>query len=265
LAENPVGDKGSVGKKPVVAIIQARMGSTRLPGKVLKDLCGRTVLWHVVKRARLVRGIDTVVVATTTSPEDDKIAEWCGGEGVVVFRGSSEDVLDRYYRAALEYGAATVVRITSDCPLVDPGLVNKAIDKFQEGGFDHVSVGGSYPDGLDAEVFSLAALESAWKEARLGSEREHVTPFIWKQPERFRLYSLSAAEDYSEMRWTIDDERDLRFLRALCTGLRCSENPVGMQEILDYLKANPELLKINAGIVRNEGYAKSLREDGTKD
>ncbi len=261
LAEDPKDDKGRAGKEPVVAIIQARMGSTRLPGKVLKDLCGRTVLWHVVTRVRRVRGIDRVVVATTTSAGDDAIVKWCEGEGVAVFRGSSEDVLDRYYRAALEYGAATVVRITSDCPLIDPGLVEMAIDKFQEGGFDHVSVGGNYPDGLDTEVFSFAALECAWKEARLGSEREHVTPFIWKQPERFRLYGFSSAEDHRDMRWTVDDERDLQFVRAVCEGLHCSDNPVGMQEILDYLAANPELLKINAGTMRNEGYAKSLRED----
>ena len=248
-------------KGSVVAIVQARMGSTRLPGKVLIEVCTRPVLWHVVDRICSVNGIDKIVVATTTLTEDDQIERWCAENGVACFRGSSEDVLDRYYRCATEYDAKTVVRITSDCPLIDPKLVDMAIDKFGGGGFDHVSVGGNYPDGLDTEVFSFAALESAWKEAKLNSEREHVTPFIWKQPERFRLFGFSADKDYRDMRWTVDDERDLEFVRAICKGLGKDEEPYGMQEILDFLEANPELLKINAGTIRNEGYVKSLRQD----
>lgn len=261
MDKNLVGEKGPVLSSPVVAIIQARMGSTRLPGKVLAELSGKTVLWHVVNRVKHVRAVDQIVVATTLASADDKIVRWCEGEQVACFRGSSEDVLDRYYRAALEYDAAVIVRITSDCPLLDPSLVDMAIDKFQGGGFDHVSVGGNYPDGLDTEVFSLAALSSAWKEAVLGSECEHVTPFIWKQPERFRLYGFSAARDYSAMRWTVDDERDLRFVRAVSDGMGRCEKPFDMQKILDYLKLHPQLLEINSGTTRNEGYAKSLLED----
>lgn len=247
--------------KPVVAIIQARMGSTRLPGKVLEDVCGRTVLWHVVNRARHVKGVDEVVVATTTEDGDDEIVRWCRDKEVGFYRGSTEDVLDRYYKAALEFGAKTIVRITSDCPLIDPLLVDMAIDKFMEGAYDHVSVGGTHPDGLDTEVFSFKVLERAWKEATLSSEREHVTPFIWKHPERFRLYPFNASEDHSHMRWTVDDDRDLLFVRSVYKGFKCSEKPFGMHEILDYLRENPELLEINSGTMRNEGYAKSLRED----
>ncbi len=260
MDKNLVDEKGPVCSR-VVAIIQARMGSTRLPGKVLAELSGKTILWHVVNRVRHVRALDRIVVATTLEAADEKIARWCEDEGVDCFRGSSEDVLDRYYRAALEYDAAVIVRITSDCPLLDPSLVDMAIAKFQTGGFDHVSVGGNYPDGLDTEVFSFAALAIAWKEARLGSEREHVTPFIWKQPERFRLFGFSAPDDYSTMRWTVDDERDLSFVRAVCDGLGRREKPFGMQEILDYLELHPQLLEINAGTMRNEGYAKSLCQD----
>ncbi len=261
MGTNLVDEKGPAGSRSVIAIIQARMGSTRLPGKVLADLSGKTILWHVVSRVRHVRAVDRIVVATTLGASDDKIVRWCDDEGVACFRGSSEDVLDRYYRAALEYDAATIVRITSDCPLLDPSLVDMAIAKFQAGGYDHVSVGGNYPDGLDTEVFSFAALASAWKEAVLGSEREHVTPFIWKQPERFRLFGFSAQEDYRAMRWTVDDERDLRFVRAVSDGLGRRDKPFGMQEILDYLKLHPQLLEINGGTMRNEGYAKSLRQD----
>lgn len=246
---------------PVVAIVQARMGSTRLPGKVMAELCGRAVLWHVVSRVRHVRGVDRVVVATTTKGADDEIVRWCEAEGVDCFRGSSDDVLDRYYNAALEFAAKTIVRITSDCPLIDPELVDMAIDRFMEGGLDYVSVGGAYPDGLDTEVFSFAALERAWKKATLSSEREHVTPFIWKRPESFSLYSFKSAEDNSAMRWTVDDGRDLAFVRAVYQGFDCSEKPFGMKEILEYLRKNPELLEINSGTMRNEGYAKSLRED----
>jgi spore coat polysaccharide biosynthesis protein SpsF (cytidylyltransferase family) len=237
------------------------MGSTRLPGKVLKELCERTVLWHVVNRVEHAKDVDKVVVATTTEDKDDEIVRWCESEGVAFFRGSSEDVLDRYYRAALDCGAKTIVRITSDCPLIDPSLVDMATSKFKEGGFDYVSVGGTYPDGLDTEVFSMIALEKAQKKATLGSEREHVTPFIWKRPERFRIYGFKAAEDYSKMRWTVDDEQDLLFVRSVYEGFKCSESPFGMEEILEFLRDNPKLSEINSGTMRNEGYVKSLRED----
>ncbi|MBI5588131.1 MAG: glycosyltransferase family protein [Deltaproteobacteria bacterium] len=248
------------GIRPVVAVIQARMSSTRLPGKVMKEVSGNTILGHVVSRLKASGLIDTVAVATTTERTDDLIAEWCAENKVPVYRGSLNDVLDRYFQAAKKFGAKTIVRVTSDCPLIDPALVDRVIERFSEGGYDHVSVGPTYPDGLDAEVFSFASLSKAHKEARLASEREHVTPYIWKNPGLFRLASIECGKDLSRMRWTVDDERDLLLVTKIYEGLG-SEKLFHMEEVLLFLERNPELLEINSATARNEGYAKSLKED----
>lgn len=247
--------------RPVVAIVQARMSSTRLPGKVMKGIAGRPMLWHVVNRLKASSLIDEIVIATTTGPEDDIIEEWCKLGGTGFSRGSLDDVLDRYFQAASMFRARTVVRITSDCPLVDPELVDKAIEKFGEGGFDHVSVDASFPDGLDAEVFSFDALKKAHQEASLASEREHVTPYIWKNPQLFSLCKIKSSVDLSSMRWTVDDERDLKLVTEIYEGIGAGERVFHMDEVLGFLKKKPEVLKINAATARNEGYAKSLRQD----
>lgn len=246
--------------RPVVAIIQARMSSTRLPGKVMLDVSGKTILGHVVDRLKYSNRLDAVTVATTTAPSDDVIVKWCAENKVPVFRGSLNDVLDRYYRAAKDFSARTVVRITSDCPLIDPELVDRVIDKFSEGIYDHVSVGGGYPDGLDAEVFSFTALEKAHREARLSSEREHVTPYIWKNPGIFRLANITPGKDLSKLRWTVDDEKDFDLVTRIYEGLG-DRKIFHMRDILEFLEKHPELLEINSMTARNEGYAKSLRED----
>ena len=247
--------------RPVVAIVQARMSSTRLPGKVMKGIAGRPMLWHVVNRLKASALIDEIVVATTTGPEDDIIEEWCKLGGTGFSRGSLDDVLDRYYQAAKSFRARTVVRVTSDCPLIDPALVDRAIEKFAEGGFDHVSVDSSFPDGLDAEVFSFDALKKAHAEAALASEREHVTPYIWKRPQVFSLCKIKSSIDLSSMRWTVDDERDLKLVTEVYEGIGAGDRVFHMDEVLDFLRRKPGVLKINAATARNEGYAKSLRQD----
>ena len=251
----------NTGIGPVVAVVQARMGSTRLPGKVMKPLGGRPILWHVVNRLKSASMIDDIVVATTDQPSDDVIKEWCGLNGTGCYRGSQDDVLDRYFYAARNAGAKTVVRITSDCPLVDPALVDRAIRKFSEGGFDYVSLDPSFPDGLDAEVFSFEALEKAYMAAALSSEREHVTPYIWKRTQLFRVCRIMSETDLSHMRWTVDDERDLKLVTAIYGGIDAGERVFHMDEVLRFLEKNPALLGLNAAIERNEGYAKSLKED----
>lgn len=245
---------------PVVAIIQARMSSTRLPSKVMKMVSGKTILGHVISRLGSARLIDTVTVATTTDRSDDVIAKWCGENNIPFHRGSLNDVLSRYYEAAKKFGAKTVVRITSDCPLIDPELVDRITEKFSEGGYDHVSVGPTYPDGLDAEVLSFSSLEKAHREARLSSEREHVTPYIWKNPGTFRLGNIQCEKDLSRMRWTVDDERDLLLVTKIYEGLG-TKKLFHMKEVLEFLEKNPELLEINSSTKRNEGYAKSIKED----
>lgn len=247
--------------RPVVAIVQARMSSTRLPGKVLADVAGRPVLWHVLNRLKRVENLDGIVVATSTDGSDDAIERWCNGAGVPCFRGSLDDVLKRYAEAARSFGASTVVRITADCPLLEPRLVDRIIETFLRGGYDHYSVGGTFPDGCDAEVFSVEALSRAEREARLPSEREHVTPYIWKNTDKFRTGSIDSSIDLSDMRWTVDDPRDLEFVRAVYGAMGPSDGLFTMGEVVRLLERRPEIAGMNAGTMRNEGYAKSLRED----
>ena len=175
--------------RKVLAIIQARMGSTRFPGKVMTDLAGRPLLDHVVKRAQQAHMLTLVRVATSDCPADDIIAQFCKEEEIPYFRGSEEDVLDRFYHAAEHFSADVIVRLTADCPLLDPEIIDRVVKFFQSGEYDYVSntrIEPTYPDGLDTEVFRYSALERAWREACLRSEREHVTPYIWKQPTLFR-------------------------------------------------------------------------------
>ncbi len=245
--------------RPVLAIVQARMSSTRLPGKVMRRISGRPMLWHVVNRLRAVEGLDGIVVATSTDPSDDVVASWCRREGTALFRGDLTDVLSRYHGAASEFGAGTVVRITADCPMIDPLLVERAVREFlRTPGLDYLGLDGSYPDGLDTEVFSFSALERAFKEAALPSEREHVTPYIWKNRDRFRVRSLSHHEDLSHMRWTVDDGRDLEFVRRVFGAFACPLRVFYMEEVLELLERVPELSDLNSSTIRNEGYLKSL-------
>ena len=244
-----------------VAIIQARMQATRLPGKVLADLEGKPVLRRVVDRARRASTLDAVVVATSDNPADDVLAGFCREFGTDCFRGSRDDVLDRYRRAAECFQAEVVVRLTADCPLLDPQVIDRVVRAYGQGEFDYVSnaLECTYPDGLDTEVFSYKSLERAWREARRQSEREHVSSYITRHPELFRLHNVLCDEDLSDLRWTVDEPEDLEFVRAVYRG--CGPGPFGMSEVLRLLQEQPQLIEINRRFKRNEGYARSLRED----
>ncbi len=244
-----------------VVIVQARMSSSRLPGKVLVDVAGRPMLEHVVCRAQAAGVGENVVVATSDDPSDDPVAAFCAANGISVERGSREDVLDRYHRAAANQDADAVVRLTADCPLIDPQVIEGVCRKFDPERYDYVSntLDRTYPDGLDTEVFTFAALERARNEARLASEREHVTPYIWKHPERFRLGQVRQQADHSEERWTVDQAEDLEFVRGVYDALGILE--FGQEEILELLWDRPEMRRINQGIDGNEGYLKSLEQD----
>jgi len=245
----------------VVGIIQARMGSTRFPNKVLMEIAGRPMLWHVVNRVRQAKLLGEVIVATSWESSDDVIATFCEQEGILYFRGSEEDVLDRYYQAAKWIGADVIARITADCPLIDSQIIDRVIEHYLNGDFDYASNTHppTYPDGIDVEVFSFNALEKDWEEARWLSEREHVTPYIWKNPDKFKLSNVENDEDLSSLRWSVDEPQDLEFMRAVYN--RLDTESFGMADLLNLLKKCPELMDINAGIERNEGYQKSLRED----
>jgi glutamate-1-semialdehyde 2,1-aminomutase len=244
----------------IVAIIQARMGSTRLPGKSMADIGGHPLLWHVVNRVRKARSIDKVVIATTENASDGAIAEFCRREAVDCFRGSENDVLDRFYCAAKSAAANTVVRITADCPLIDPEVIDKVVARFQLADCDYVSnvLRYTYPDGLDVEVFSTVALGRAWNEARKPSEREHVTPYL--RGAKFRTANVESDQPVSpsRFRWTVDNAADLHFVRAVYSAMNGNGAAFGHKEVFELLRGRPELAAIQTEIVTNEGYYGSL-------
>ena len=244
-----------------VAIVQARMGSTRLPGKVMRSLIGRPVLWHVVDRLRFCQNVGAIVVATTTEPEDDVIEDWCCGHWVQCFRGSQDDVLDRYYHAAKFYQASSILRITADCPALDPVVVDELLGEYMAHAYDICGLSGSFPDGLDCEVMSFSALEQAWREAEMASEREHVTSYIHTHPDLFHVGKFERFIDLEHHRWTLDEESDFRFLERVFHRLYQEDVPFLASDILALLDREPELMAINQGITRNEGYLRSLQSD----
>jgi len=249
----------------IVAIIQARLGSTRLANKVLKFLGDKTVLEHVCDRVKESKHVDEIFVATTINKQDLQIVELCSSKGIRVFCGSEEDVLDRYYQLAKLIDVSHIVRITADCPVIDPGLIDYIIKEHLESRSDYTSntIIDSFPDGLDTEIFKFKALEKAWKEATLKSEREHVTPYIKKNPEIFSQNSIISKNDYSEKRWTLDTDLDYEFLSFIFRELYSVNQYFGMNDILKLLSNNSSKEMINSNIIRNEGYIKSLNEDKT--
>jgi spore coat polysaccharide biosynthesis protein SpsF len=201
----------------ILGILQARMSSSRLPGKVLAPVLGQPMIARQVERLRRCRRLDRLVVATSDRPEDDELARACAGLGLEVHRGSLDDVLDRFHGALAAFGPAeTVVRMTADCPLADPALIDRVIGAHLETGVDYTSntpATRTFPHGLDVEVMRASVLETAWREARDPYEREHVTPFIYRHPERFRLGYVSDAPSLAHLRWTVDLPEDLAFVR----------------------------------------------------
>ena len=243
-------------ERRVVAIIQARMGSTRLPGKVLREIAGETMLYHVVRRTHQAKLVNRVVVATTESSEDDPIIEECFKLQVPVFRGSTNDVLDRYYRAASKYQAHAVVRITSDCPLIDPETIDMVIRKYLDSDADYAALGieGGFPRGMDIEIFNFTTLEKTHMEAKKDYEREHVTPYIYQHPELFKIHFLEAKGKLRmpAFRLTVDTEEDLRLMREIFKRLYNNRTVFSIEKVIDLLDEHPELLEINAHIHQKE-------------
>lgn len=237
----------------VVCIIQARMGSSRLPGKVLKDICGRPMLGWVVERVRQSRLVDQVVVATTTDVSDEPVVEFCRANAIACFRGSPFDVLDRYYQAAREYQADVVVRVTGDCPLIDPQVVDRTISELQTRQLDFSAnrlpppYKRTYPIGLDVEVASMAALSEAWRDAKEPHEREHVMPYLYAGVRKFKTGVVDAEVDHGGQRWTVDTPQDLEFMRKMAELLNCRMDFTWL-EVLALVQAHPELAEINAGV-----------------
>jgi spore coat polysaccharide biosynthesis protein SpsF len=227
------------------------MGSTRLPGKVLQDIAGKTMLERVVERLRQARLVDEVVIATTDRAADDVIVEECRRRDVRVCRGDESDVLDRYYRAAQTAKAEVVVRVTSDCPLIDAEITDRTIAAFLESRPDYAAntLKRTYPRGLDTEVMSVDALTRAWQSARNAYERTHVTPYIYEHADEFRLLSVTGDADYSGHRWTVDTPEDLELIRAIYTRFE-NQARFSWREVLAVLEREPALMDLNRSIMQ---------------
>jgi spore coat polysaccharide biosynthesis protein SpsF len=246
----------------VLAILQARVSSSRLPGKVLKPILGRPMLLHQLDRVRRARSIDALVVATSTEPGDDAIETICASAGVPCFRGSLDDVLDRFYQAALPFHPDYIVRLLGDCPLADPDLIDRVFEFLIAGGFDITGAAPTtFPDGLDVEAMRFEILEHAWRHAVRPSDREHVSLFIVRQPERFRVGGYENTVDLSHLRWTVDEPEDFELVRRIFEALYPANPAFTTKDILDLLAVQPELSELNRRFRRNEGLQRSLARD----
>ena len=247
-------------------IIQARMSSTRLPGKVMiKVDKENTILDCVINQLQSSKEIKNIVIATTDQKEDDVIVEFLKKKRVKYFRGSKQDVLDRYYQCAKKFNFSEIIRITSDNPLVDYEIVDMVVKHFRSNDYDYISIDQplstfqkTYPSGYNVEVFTFSALENAWKNTKLPSEREHVAPYFYKNKEIFKQTNVENSEDLSRFRCTVDTKYDLELIQKIYSNVK--KRPILLSDVIKLFKANPELVKINAH-VKADGYLRSLKED----
>ncbi len=239
-------------KKKIAAIIQARMTSTRLPGKVLMDIEGKSMLWHVVNRLKFSKKLDDIILAISNTKESDVLEEFAKKNNIKYFRGSEQNVLLRYYETAKKFKCDVIMRITADCPLIDPKIVDLVIEKHLNSGADYTSniLQRTFPRGLDAEIFNLDTLKKSHNEAKENYQREHVTPYIYEHPRLFKINHIKNEKDLSHMRWTVDEKEDLDFVRQIYKRLFKKGKIFSMEEIVALLKKEPRLLEINKGIKR---------------
>ena len=249
-----------------LAIIQARMGSSRLPGKVLLPLAGKPMLWHIVNRLKQIPEITNIVVASSNQELDQQIVDFCIKHDINIFCGDENDVLDRFFQTAQKYMADEVIRITGDCPLIVANTISELIALFRSHKFDFCGVAtgagvaaenftGRYPDGLDAEIMRIDVLAEAWEKAKKQYEREHVTPYIWQRPDRYQIGTLASRErDYSNYRWTVDNREDYELVCWIYEKLYHTNINFGLIEIIRLLKQNPEMMVKNQHFVGREGY-----------
>jgi len=256
----------------ITAIIQTRMGSKRLPGKVMMLMRGKPMLYYVINQVKNCNKVNKIIVATTTLKEDETICKYVKSLKCDIFRGSLSDVLDRYFQCAKEHKVKTILRVTSDDPLVDPNLIEKCIDKFESGNYDFVGsnikkIGknwiydsNGFPNGIGMEVFTFDALKKAWQNAKKQSEREHVSPFIIKNPKLFKLGNIKNEKNYSNFRVTVDHKEDFKVVKKIIEYFQENEIFI-MEKVVSFLKQNEEIKKINSKFPFMEGYLKSIRDE----
>ena len=243
-------------------IIQARMGSTRLPGKVMKIIDTKNPsLQYTINQLQNCKTLDKIIVATTDFSEDDVIVNHLENTGMDIFRGSSDDVLDRYFQCAKHYGLSSILRVTADCPLIDPEIVDHGINIFLSENYDYVTNTSprSFPDGNETEIFSFNALKKAWENAKLPSEREHVTPYFRNNEQDFKIKNFEHTSNLSNLRWTVDFPEDLELVKILISKIQ--SRPIHLKDILKLLNSEPKLLEINKVHEPNEGLKRSLEDD----
>lgn len=260
-------------KRNVTAIIQARMNSTRLPNKVLLKIGKIPMLLHVINQTKASKYIKNVIIATTNSPSDKKIVNFCIKNEIGYFRGSSKDVLDRYYKCAKKFSCNPVVRISSDCPFIDPCIIDKTISKFLRNSFDYIGNNlekkdnkwqnslCKFPQGMVVEICKFKTLEKAWKQAKKPSEREHVFPYVQFNPKIFKVSNVKNNTDLTYIRCTVDRKQDLKFVREIWKRKSQLKKITHNKDILKIIQNEPDLVKINNKISFDEGYQKSLKKD----
>lgn len=246
----------------ILAVLQARASSKRLPNKVLLPILGEPMLARQIERVKRSQRIDQIVLATSSNDEDAPVAEIAVRTGVSVYRGSLNDVLDRYFQAAAVHNPDYVVRLTGDCPLADPVVIDRVIDAVVNGGFDYGTnaIEATWPDGLDCEVMRFSALQHNWREATTMVEREHVTPFLYNNPELFSITHVKGDSDLSGLRWTVDEPRDFAFVTRIYEALYPHNAAFTSDDVLAFLADHPDVVALNASIERNEGYRLSLEK-----
>ena len=249
--------------KPI-AIIQARMGSTRLPGKVLKKLNGISVLECLNNQLNFASSLNDKIIATTLKAEDEILVNFCKANEIKCFRGSENDVLDRYHECAKKFSVDTIVRITSDCPLIDPKIVDDVIEFYSKNSYDYVNnfFKRTYPYGNDIEIFSFDILNKVWNKATKQFEREHVTPYIYNNPDAFSIGWIENKNNLSNFHWTVDRKEDLIFVQEIFK--KISKRPIFLEDIINTINEDPSILEINKNTNPNEKYLKSIRDEKLK-
>ena len=249
-------------KKKITVIIEARTGSSRLRNKVIAEIEGKPMIFYVIDRVKQIKSVEQIILATTQEKNDKILIEIAKQNSIGIFAGDSMDVLNRDYQCALQNNADPIIRITGDCPLIDPDIVGEMLEFYLKNNYDYISnrINPKYPDGLDVEIYSFRTLQMVEQNAKWSSERELVTTYITKNPKIFKIFSYENQEDLSGHRWTVDEQNDLEFVRKIYSIMKPKTN-FSMNEIIEILLKNSELLKINSGIMRNEGHLKLYDND----
>ncbi len=244
------------------AIVQARMTSSRLPGKVLMAVRGKTMIEYLFAQLQRIQKLDKIILATTINSEDDPLVEYAEKHQIAYFRGSEHDVLERYYKAATEYNLQHILRITGDCPLLDPAICDQIIDLYLKEKADVVGTGLTFAEGEDCEIFSLSAIIEAHQKAKLKSEREHVSLFLYNRKDHYKVIEVQNETDDSQYRFTLDEPEDFQVIEAIINGISLKPSEIfTVEKVKSFLDLHPEIFRLNTSIVRNEGLLISLGKD----